>query len=75
MLMADSLAAIFYYADGCSRWVPDCVPDPPPNGIDLRAEEDSPGRHHPFRLQAVHKDIGEAWYTEVARASIWRKAS
>lgn len=70
--MDDSLAAIFYYADGCSRRIPDCVPDPPPQGIDLRAEGD--GDHHRFRLQAVHKDVGEAWYEEVALAPGWKQA-
>ena len=72
--MGDSLAAIFYYADGCSRCIPDCVPDPPPQGIDLRLEEDSERGHHRVRLQAVHKAVGEAWYEEVALASGWKQA-
>lgn len=62
--MGSSLGAIFYYADGCSRWVPECLPDPPPSGIDLRGNDFTPGSHH-FRSQAVHQEVGEAWYAEI----------
>jgi hypothetical protein len=70
------LAAIFYYADGCSRWIPNCLPDPPPEGIDLRTDQEFTEGHHRFRLQAVHKDFCEAWYAEVAAvASGWSHAA
>jgi hypothetical protein len=72
--MDSSLAAIFYYADGCSRWLPDCLPDPPPPGIELRTDEEFTRGRHRFRLQAVHKDVGEAWYEEVTLVTGWKQA-
>lgn len=67
------LGAVFYYKDGCSRWVPACLPDPPPQGIALQGDDLTSGSHR-FRLQAVHEDVREAWYTEVTVPRWCRKA-
>jgi hypothetical protein len=37
--MKEPLAGVFYYSDGCSRHVPDCVPDPPPRHISVETED------------------------------------
>jgi|HubBroStandDraft_4_1064222.scaffolds.fasta_scaffold22972_1 hypothetical protein len=62
--MKEPLAGVFYYLDGCSRHVPDCVPDPPPRHISLETEDYFKSGPHQFRSKAVHRDAGEAWYEE-----------
>ena len=37
--MKSQLAGVFYYSDGCSQCVPDCVPDPPPRHLSLETED------------------------------------
>jgi hypothetical protein len=32
------------------------------------------GGRHRFRLQAVYKDVGEAWYEEVTLVPGWKQA-
>ena len=65
--MKGPLAGVFYYSDGCSQHVPDCVPDPPPRQISLETEDYFKSGPHWFRLMAVDRDAGEAWYEETRK--------
>jgi hypothetical protein len=67
--MKSQLAGVFYYSDGCSQCVPDCVPDPPPRYLSLETEDYFKTGPHQFRLKAVHRDAGEAWYEETRK--VW----
>lgn len=61
------LAAIFIYADGCSLRLDHIVGDPPPRQVVLRTEAQFKKGIVRFRLRAVRRDSGEAWYQEAGR--------
>ncbi len=62
--MKKRLAAIFIYADGCSLRLDNMLGDPPPRRVVLRTESQFKEGIFRFRLRAVHRDSGEAWYEE-----------
>jgi hypothetical protein len=65
--MTTRFAAIFIYADGCSLRLDHLLSDPPPRQVILRTEARFKDGIVRFRLDAVHRDSGEAWYQEAGR--------
>ena len=65
--MKKRLAAIFIYADGCSLRLDHMLGDPPPRQVVLRTEAQFKEGIVRFRLRAVRRDSGEAWYEETGR--------
>ncbi len=62
--MKTRLAAIFIYADGCSLRLDHLLGDPPPRHVVLRTEAQFKEGLFRFRLRAVRRSSGEAWYQE-----------
>jgi len=62
--MKKRLTAIFIYADGCSLRLDNILRDPPPRRVVLRTESQFKDGIVRFRLRAVHRYSGEAWYAE-----------
>lgn len=65
--MKKRLAAIFIYADGCSLRFDRMLGDPPPRQVVLRTESQFKDGMFRFRLRAVRRSSGEAWYEEAGR--------
>jgi hypothetical protein len=65
--MKKRLAAIFIYADGCSLRLDSLLGDPPPRRVVLRTESQFKDGIFRFRLRALHRYSGEAWYEEADR--------
>lgn len=65
--MKKRLAAIFIYTDGCSLRLDRLLGDPPPRRVVLRTESQFKAGTFRFRLRAVHRSSGEAWYEEVGQ--------
>jgi len=62
--MKKRLTAIFIYADGCSLRLDHMLGHPPPRRVVLRTESQFKEGIFRFRLRAVHRYSGEAWYEE-----------
>lgn len=65
--MKKRLTAIFIYADGCSLRLDSMLGDPPPRRVVLRTESQFKEGMFRFRLRAVRRTSGEAWYEEAGR--------
>jgi len=61
------VAAIFIYPDGCSLRLDHMLGDPPPRPVVLRTETQFKDGVFRFRLRAVRRSSGEAWYEEAGR--------